>query len=243
MPSYGIHPQSLLMETTWICSWFERILKFAKQCQELGTSHEDTIYIADRSPFSAVLYCHYGELLKPVIKQQMAEVKQYAGIDIYSILIKVQGDVLWERIQNRLELEPDRALYKEDSRDWMEKVSNFYEGFDEWDLSVDNTEEDVTMQLRGLMHRTLFQACDLVPALHDQVRKVNPGLYTEAMAAGAIDNSETGLAVTKTKKDKTVGEGCNKADLDGDIEPPLVRKESSLPLRSSRISALPPLSV
>lgn len=27
MPDYMLHPQSLLMETTWVCSWFEQLLR------------------------------------------------------------------------------------------------------------------------------------------------------------------------------------------------------------------------
>ena len=27
MPDYALHPQSLLMETTWVCQWFTRLLK------------------------------------------------------------------------------------------------------------------------------------------------------------------------------------------------------------------------
>lgn len=208
MPSYGLHPQSLVMETSWICSWFERILKFAKEYEKSGGSHENIVFIADRSPFSAVLYCNYGNLLKPIIEQQLKEVKEHAGIDIYSILITVQHEVLWQRIQARLELEPDRALYKEDQREWMEKVSNFYNTFDQWDFEVDNTEEDVTMSLRSLMNRTLYKACKHIPRLHKVAKSTNADLYNSALtfgAVGSLDDEQDFDGSTETSRTSTLG--------------------------------------
>ena len=67
--SYSLHPQSLLMETSWVCSWFERILKKSK---ELDDAMDTTprIYLADRSLFYWPLRI-YGKLLEPVIREQM----------------------------------------------------------------------------------------------------------------------------------------------------------------------------
>ena len=80
MPSYALHPQSLLMETTWVCSWcvilyfsvlhqaifnatttprFERLLKCNEDLKSQGDQNQ--VFIADRSPFSAVFYGNKGE--------------------------------------------------------------------------------------------------------------------------------------------------------------------------------------
>lgn len=31
MPEYALHPQSLLMETSWVVAWFMRLLKHAAE--------------------------------------------------------------------------------------------------------------------------------------------------------------------------------------------------------------------
>ncbi len=185
MPSYGIHPQSLLMETTWICHWFERLLKSAQAITKRGGSHARTVYVADRSPYSAVLYCTHGQLLKPIIMQQCEEVHRHAGIEILTVMLRVEDEVLWQRIQARLEIEPDRVLYKEDSREWMDKVAGFYNSFDLWDVEVDNSDEDATGSLRALMLRTVNAACDAIPGLDTAVATVNAKLLAAARASRA----------------------------------------------------------
>ena len=87
MPEYALHPQSLLMETTWVCAWFERILRRA--AEDKKKDQPDEVFIADRSPFSAVFYAAKGFLLKEVIKEQMAEVLSQGGIEIHTVLVKV----------------------------------------------------------------------------------------------------------------------------------------------------------
>ncbi|CAK9051835.1 Uncharacterized protein SCF082_LOCUS28424, partial [Durusdinium trenchii] len=180
MPSYGLHPQSLLMETTWICSWFERLLKRAKKITDAGKSHKETVFIADRSPYSAVFYCGHGDLLKPVIDQQMSEVQQHAGIHIFTVHVHVQNEVLWQRVQARLELEPDRALYKEDQYEWMEQVAEFYNTFS-WNLHVDNSEEDPTMTLERLLHRTTALICSTLPQVEPAFKAMAPELYVASL--------------------------------------------------------------
>ena len=68
MPSYSLHPQSLLMETTWVCSWFARLLKKQAELKASGCPDDEQIFFADRSPFSAVFYSkRAGHLLTPLI--------------------------------------------------------------------------------------------------------------------------------------------------------------------------------
>ncbi|CAE7919445.1 unnamed protein product, partial [Symbiodinium sp. KB8] len=137
MPAYALHPQSLLMETTWVCSWFQRLLKHAWKernkpaldktviaasslplcipfsLTSFPLSTRGQVYIADRSPFSAVFYSRKGHLLERVIREQMREVLEAADIEIYTVLIKVDREILWDRILQRLKLEPERKKYNE----------------------------------------------------------------------------------------------------------------------------------
>ena len=135
MPEYALHPQSLVMETEWVSRWFQRIL----QCHhQLKQSNDTTVYIADRSPYSACFYAKQnGEYLRPLIAAQIEELKT-VGIFIYSVVIEVDREILWSRIAERLEREPNRVQYNEGSRQWMETTCHFYES-NAWDFSIDNS--------------------------------------------------------------------------------------------------------
>lgn len=93
------------------------------------------MFIADRSPFSAVFYAanKTGSLLEPVIRAHMKEVREAAGIEVYTVYLEVERELLWSRIQQRLKREPGRVKYNEDKREWMEATLNFYDNF-KWDL-------------------------------------------------------------------------------------------------------------
>ncbi|GMI35404.1 hypothetical protein TeGR_g11941, partial [Tetraparma gracilis] len=149
MPSAKIGPQSLLMETQWVCSWFLRLLNLVDDKQKEGdkaTAGLDEVYVCDRSPFSAVCYSNRGgvssgHLLEEVIREHIREVREAAGIEVYTVHVSVDPDKLWSRIQGRLQLYPERKLLKEDKREHMTKITDFYEGF-KWDARVDNSEDD-----------------------------------------------------------------------------------------------------
>lgn len=129
-PEYALHPQTLIMETVWLSNWFMRLLKMASETAD----HEQAIFIADRSPYSAEYYAAHGALLGPVIKQQITELK-VKNIHIYTVLVEVEREELWRRINSRLEREPFRRKYNEHSREWMEKTLSWYLGH-EWDFRV-----------------------------------------------------------------------------------------------------------
>jgi thymidylate kinase len=148
MPEYALHPQSLLMETTWVCSWFERVLKKAS---DLGEAARHSLVIADRSPFSAVFYSQRnGHLLEPLIRSHMDEVREAADIHIYTVHIDVPRELLWQRISERLAREPERLKYNEGKEEWMDAVLGFYSGMT-WDLSVTNA----AITIPELMHECL----------------------------------------------------------------------------------------
>ena len=77
MPEYALDPQSLLMETTWVCSWFARVLERANSLKDHAGVHggRPSVFVADRSPFSAVCYGNKGHLLEPVIREHIEEVR------------------------------------------------------------------------------------------------------------------------------------------------------------------------
>lgn len=112
-----------------------------------GVKHD--IFIADRSPFSAVFYANHGQLLHPIIQKQTEELRE-AGIYIYTAYIRTDAEILWARICNRLKVEPHRVKYNENSREWMETTLSFYEG-QMWDLSVNNN----NISIQDLMHRLI----------------------------------------------------------------------------------------
>jgi thymidylate kinase len=166
MPKFdALHPQSLTMESMWVCSWFQRLLKKVEEGDE-----SNQVLIADRSPFSAVFYTHngQGQLLKELIKAQIKELKEL-GIEIYTVHMKVDETVLWDRISNRLKDEPERITYKEDSKEWMYEVKAFYDSF-EWDFTVDNS-KDSTTALTELMFQLINQVGKQSPKFRDLVNK------------------------------------------------------------------------
>lgn len=179
MPCAALHPQSLVMETFWVCSWFERILQHSNQIESRGLSHKSHVFIADRSPFSAVFYANRGELLAPIIRQQIIEVKEAAGIEILTVHLKVDKETLWKRIQARLKVEPGRVKYNEDKREWMEKVRAFYDEF-KWDLDIDNSEEDPSKTLKSLMQRVVARICLKNRRFNTAIRQCSPKLYASS---------------------------------------------------------------
>eukprot|EP00026_Physarum_polycephalum_P017799 Phypoly_transcript_19140.p1 GENE.Phypoly_transcript_19140~~Phypoly_transcript_19140.p1 ORF type:complete len:223 (+),score=20.06 Phypoly_transcript_19140:42-710(+) len=148
MPSFpSLHPQSLVMETIWVTNWIQRLLKIQAQNSSGETSPHEQVYVVDRSPYSAVFYAQKnGHLLSPLIQQHIKDLEA-VNIHILTVYIKVDRPILWERISERLKLEPERKKYKEDSREWMETTVKFYEDR-LWDMTVQNNRTTLT----DLMH-------------------------------------------------------------------------------------------
>lgn len=156
MPQLGLRPQSFTMELIWICKWFERALRLKNMLAEGGATLVDTssadspvlpraptVYFADRSPYSAILYAEWGLLLKPIIAQNLVDLSR-AGICIKNIYVHVDSTVLWNRISARLRVEPERSKYNENSPTHMENVCNFYQSHSElWHYTVDNTTNSI----------------------------------------------------------------------------------------------------
>jgi thymidylate kinase len=153
MPSYALPPQSLLMETSWVCSWFERVLRLAERLrQEKEKTNRTQVYIADRSPFSAIFYSNNGNLLEPLIKAQMKEVQEFSQVEFITVHVQVEKELLWQRILNRLEEEPERVRFNEHQRSWMEQTLGFYEHFS-WDLKIENDKRSIQEIVQQLYTR------------------------------------------------------------------------------------------
>lgn len=65
---------------------------------------------------------------------------------MFTVCLVVNHDLLWKRILCRLEFEPERKQYNEDSRKWMEETSQWYENFT-WDYVVDNSAQLIPPRL------------------------------------------------------------------------------------------------
>ncbi|KAM9983524.1 hypothetical protein ACTFIY_000245 [Dictyostelium cf. discoideum] len=165
MPTFSIPNQSLTMETVWVSNWFQRLLKMEliensnnnnnnnnnnknknnnnknnnnnHNINKFDNQHHK-VFIADRSPFSAILYSqNNGHYLDPIISEQIKELKKYTNIDIKTVYLKVEKDVLWERIQKRLQEQPERKKYNEDNYQWMHDTVDFYDSR-KWDYVIEN---------------------------------------------------------------------------------------------------------
>lgn len=157
MPEYALHPQSLVMETYWVAHWFQRLLKrhfeLHRDSRKNASGPKYRILIADRSPYSAVFYSRRrGDLLEGVIQAQIEELRDNANIHIITVHVCVPRDVLWNRILHRLEREPERRKYREDSAEWLEETLRFYDNF-HWDYSVTNDKDTIAEVMNGMVRK------------------------------------------------------------------------------------------
>lgn len=75
------------METLWVTHWVQRLLE--KQKALKNATGKNTVFFADRSPYSAVFYAKTGgQLLRPVIAAMIAELANN-NIHIFTVHIKV----------------------------------------------------------------------------------------------------------------------------------------------------------
>ncbi len=90
MPEFSLHPQTLVMEGIWVAKWIERCLQKQKEVRE-RTGTDQTIFFADRSPYSAVFYARgpEGKMLEPLIQAQLKQLHELAGITIITVYVKV----------------------------------------------------------------------------------------------------------------------------------------------------------
>lgn len=137
-PKYALHPQTLTMEVVWVSNWFMRLLKLKHDLETEGKT-TNTIFFADRSPYSAVFYSKssYSNYLEGVIRGQIEELSKMANIHVVTVRLSADRDIVWRRITERLKVEPERKKFNENKREWMDETMDWYDGF-RWDITVDN---------------------------------------------------------------------------------------------------------
>jgi thymidylate kinase len=157
MPAHfdGLEAQSMVREVAWVVHWFERVLRYRQE-------HPDvSLVVADRSPFSAVIYANEGQQLKACIATQMKELNKYTPVRIKNVLLQVDPAVHWQRICSRLEQEPERVRYNEACEEWMWTVRSRYEDlYDVWDAVFDNNQAG-TGAIDSLQARILSSLDDM----------------------------------------------------------------------------------
>jgi hypothetical protein len=159
----------------------------------------------------------------------MKEVQSEAGIDIYTVCVKVKRDLLWSRIMDRLEREPHRLKYNEHKREWMESVSNFYDNF-KWDLYVDNNEQTIDSLLENFINQLKEkwpQLDSLIPTDRDtsqmstplrlkcvsrtsiSASKLSPSVSSDGAMGEDRETLDSPIIVTKsTKQQKIATKNC-----------------------------------
>lgn len=177
----ALSPQSLVMETLWVAKWFERLLMLQQLEDASNPKH---IYVADRSPYSAVFYSqeNKGHHLRPLITQMIDDLRA-VNIFIYTLYVRVTPDKIWSRVCSRLVNEPQRKQFNEHKREWLNHVFSLYEGFKNekgqllWDYIVHN-EIDNDDQV---LHRIMQDVSHKVPEIHS----ILPSLVSYSSAAAS----------------------------------------------------------
>ncbi|KAJ3439019.1 deoxynucleoside kinase [Anaeramoeba flamelloides] len=151
LPKYALHPQSLTMEVQWVSNWFQRILKKNYELQKNRTEEDPIpLFIADRSPFSAVYYASNGEVLENVMRIMIDELKEKANINIVTVYMKTEKELLWKRVLDRVEKEPERKKLNEHSRKFLDTTVEWYDKF-RWDKIVENNDQSLKSLRKQLL--------------------------------------------------------------------------------------------
>ena len=139
MEHFGLDPQSLIIESFWVTGWFRRLLEMQ---QRLGgrDACADSVFIADRSPYSASFYARatLGPVLHTLAEGMIAELRS-CGIHVHTVHVRVRDDLLWQRISERLVAEPHRRRFNEHERAWMDAIVGAY-AQRTWDAHIENND-------------------------------------------------------------------------------------------------------
>ena len=93
-------------------------------------------------------------MLRGVVDNCIKEMSSI-GVCIHTVYMKVCEDVLWDRICERLEREPERRRYNEHNKEWLQRTLRWYEK-NKWDHTINNNDEcieDVLAQLETVRGR------------------------------------------------------------------------------------------
>jgi hypothetical protein len=68
------------------------------------------------------------------------------------VLIRVDEELLWSRILERVTREPERVKYNEDSKNWMEVTNAWYQQRN-WDYVIDNNSSTIPQLMELLVQQ------------------------------------------------------------------------------------------
>lgn len=196
-PPTLLHPQSLLMETAWVCGWFQRVMSHIVEIRKSGEAAKHHVIIADRSPLSAVFYSKSdGHLLEPLIRQYVDELKAVSDVHIHTVHLRTERSLLWNRIQSRLAREPNRLALGEDSEDWMDRVLAFYDSM-KWDVTVRNDESGMNSLLADVLGSLARHSSAVLEAVQPTLEKA-VALASLETSAVSDDEMEASLPALST---------------------------------------------
>jgi hypothetical protein len=115
-------------------------------------------------------------------------------VHIFNVHLDVKKEVLWERIQARLEREPERSAYNEDDYSWMEKTVDFYSGR-QWDYTVSNNGGEIREVMLDLLG-VLADSLDHLPAL-DFARSPESPVQRKKQESKLLKEAEVGKVPVK----------------------------------------------
>lgn len=99
-----LDPQGFTNEAFWATNWFKRLLNISKSLQE-DLDFNGGFIFADRSPYSSSIYSKSGnKLIDQMASESIKELKNN-GVHVLTIYLKVDKDILWQRVQDRLKTE------------------------------------------------------------------------------------------------------------------------------------------
>lgn len=139
MPKYSLQPQSFALEFLWVAKWMKRVLgeaEMMKLPRWRDYYTDNSVIFVDRSPFSILFYAPGGDVMEQTINNLVSDL-ELVDVEIITVYINVDDDKLWERVQKRLMLEPERSAYKESDKNWLQSAVDFYKSR-EWSATVSN---------------------------------------------------------------------------------------------------------
>ena len=115
-------PNGMARQVTWIGDWIQRVVKAARSLDE-----GQTVYV-DRSIYSAIMYNESvleTQALRHVIDKSLDELRKQ-NIDVYTVLFLDNDGGAWQRVQDRLQKEPERRQFKADAKGHFDRVWDKY---------------------------------------------------------------------------------------------------------------------
>jgi len=142
-------PQGFYREMQWGMKWLERLEDICAPYYDTDKKKfkDEGVIVTDRSPYSSCVYAKKdGYQTKKIFDISLKEFKE-KGVNLYIIYLDGDKCKLMKRILERLEHEPERKKFKEDSKEHLEDVIHRYKSFDDcWDKKIDIDDEETLIE-------------------------------------------------------------------------------------------------